>query len=202
MFDVQSLRRQFPALQRWVNGQMPIFLDGPGGTQTPQRVIDAVADYLGRCNANHGGVFTTSRESDRILHEAHEAVADLLNAPSADEIIFGQNMTSLTLHLSRAFGKTLKPGDQVLVTRLDHDANISPWLLAARDAAADTAFVDIRPEDCTFDLDDLRRTALAHEPVRAIEKFLRFPGSFPVDVRHNAKIFREKIAAWAARALR
>jgi cysteine desulfurase family protein (TIGR01976 family) len=157
MLDIPSVRRQFPALQRQVNGQTPIFLDGPGGTQVPQRVIDAIADYLSRCNANHGGVFTTSRESDRILHEAHEAVADLLNAPSANEIIFGQNMTSLTLHLSRAFGRTLKPGDQVLVTRLDHDANISPWLLAARDAGADTAFVDVRPVDCTLDLDDLCR---------------------------------------------
>jgi cysteine desulfurase family protein (TIGR01976 family) len=157
MFDVHSLRRQFPALERQVNGQTPIFLDGPGGTQVPRRVIDAVADYLGRCNANHGGVFTTSRESDRILHDAHVAVADLLNAPSPDEIVFGQNMTSLTLHLSRAFAKTLKPGDQVLVTRLDHDANVSPWLLAARDAGADTAFVDIHPEDCTLDLDDLGR---------------------------------------------
>jgi cysteine desulfurase family protein (TIGR01976 family) len=144
-------------LQRQVNGKTPIFLDGPGGTQVPQRVIDAVADYLGRCNANHGGVFTTSRESDRILHTAHEAVADFLNAPSAEEIVFGQNMTSLTFQFSRAFAQTLEPGQQILVTRLDHDANVSPWVLAARESGAEVVFVDIHPEDCTLDMDDLRR---------------------------------------------
>ena len=113
--------------------------------------------YLTTCNANHGGVFTTSRESDAILHDAHQAVADLLNAPSADEIVFGQNMTSLTFHVSRSLAKTWKPGDEILVTRLDHDANVSPWVLAARDAGATVKFVDIRPDDCTLDLDDLRR---------------------------------------------
>jgi len=157
MLDIQSVRKQFPALQRQVNGRTPVYLDGPGGTQVPQCVIDAIADYLGRCNSNHGGVFTTSRESDRIVHDAHLSIADLLNAPSADEIVFGQNMTSLTLHLSRAFARTLKPGDQIMVTRLDHDANVSPWVLAARDAGAEAVFVDIHPEDCTLDLDDLRR---------------------------------------------
>jgi cysteine desulfurase family protein (TIGR01976 family) len=102
-------------------------------------------------------VFTTSRVSDAILHEANQAAADLLNAPSPDEIVFGANMTTLTFHLSRAFGRTLQPGDEVLVTRLDHDANVSPWVLAARDAGATVRFVDIHPEDCTLDLDDLRR---------------------------------------------
>src|SRR5262245_45635121 len=114
MFDVIPLREQFPALHRRRDGQVPIFLDGPGGTQVPRRVIDAMVHYLTSCNANHGGLFATSRESDAVLHAAHEAVADLLNAPSADEVVFGQNMTTLTLHLSRAFGKTLRPGDEVL----------------------------------------------------------------------------------------
>jgi cysteine desulfurase family protein (TIGR01976 family) len=190
MFDVQSLRRQFPALHRQVNGQTPIFLDGPGGTQVPQRVIDAIADYLGRCNSNHGGVFTTSRESDRILHEAHVAVADLLSAPSPDEIVFGQNMTSLTLHLSRAFAKTLKPGDQILVTRLDHDANVSPWLLAARDAGADTAFVDIHPEDCTLDLDDLRRKLTTRTRLLAVTCASNAVGTIN-DVRTLARMAHE-----------
>jgi cysteine desulfurase family protein (TIGR01976 family) len=157
MLDPAALRRQFPALQRAVNGRAPVFLDGPGGTQVPQRVIDALVGYLGICNANHGGLFTTSVESDRVLDEAHRAVADLLNAASPDEIVFGQNMTSLTLHLSRAFGRTLKPGDAVLVTRLDHDANVSPWVLAARDAGAEVRRVDIHPEDCTLDLEGLAR---------------------------------------------
>jgi cysteine desulfurase family protein (TIGR01976 family) len=157
MLDVTSLRRQFPALQRTVHGRTPIFLDGPGGTQVPQRVLDAMVRYLTTCNANHGGVFTTSRESDRVLHEAHAAAADLLNAPSPDEIVFGANMTTLTLHLSRSLGRTWKPGDRVLVTRLDHDANVRPWELAARDAGAEVDFLDFRPEDCTLDLDDLAR---------------------------------------------
>jgi cysteine desulfurase family protein (TIGR01976 family) len=157
MLDVASLRRQFPALQRTVGGRPAVFLDGPGGTQVPQRVLDAVGHYLATCNANHGGVFATSVESDRVLHEAHRAAADLLHAPSPDEIVFGQNMTSLTLHLSRSVGRTLRPGDAVLVTRLDHDANVRPWVLAARDAGAEVRWVDVRPEDCTLDLDDLGR---------------------------------------------
>jgi cysteine desulfurase family protein (TIGR01976 family) len=157
MFDVQVSRRQFPALQRRVDGKESVFLDGPGGTQTPRRVLDAMVYYLTTCNANHGGVFTTSRESDAILHEAHQAAADLLNAPSPDEIVFGANMTTLTFHLSRAFGRTLQLGDEILVTRLDHDANVSPWVLAARDAGATARFVNIHLEDCTLDLDDLRR---------------------------------------------
>jgi cysteine desulfurase family protein (TIGR01976 family) len=154
MFDVSYCRRQFPALAL---RQGAIFLDGPGGTQVPQRVVDSITYYLTHCSANHGGVFATSEESDRILQRAHEAMADLINAPSPDEIVFGANMTSLTFHFSRAVARTLRPGDEVLVTRLDHDANISPWVLAARDAGATTRFADVHPEDCTLDLDDLRR---------------------------------------------
>jgi cysteine desulfurase family protein (TIGR01976 family) len=157
MFDPHLLRKQFPALHKKRDGRLPIFLDGPGGTQVPQRVIDAMVHYLGACNANHGGSFATSVESDTVLSRAHEAVADLLNAPSAEEIVFGQNMTSLTLHLSRSFARTLKDGDEVMVTRLDHDANVSPWALAARDAGAVVKWIDVRSEDCTLDLEDYRR---------------------------------------------
>jgi cysteine desulfurase family protein (TIGR01976 family) len=157
MLDIPSLRSQFPALNVLREGRTPIFLDGPGGTQVPQQVIDSIMDYLRICNANHGGAFRTSRESDAIVSTAHQAVADLLNAPSAQEIIFGPNMTTLTFHLSRAVGRTLKPGDEVLVTRLDHDANVSPWILAARDAGADVKRVDIHPQDCTLDLDDYKK---------------------------------------------
>src|SRR5438105_345077 len=102
MLDVASLRAQFPALLRQVNGRRALFLDGPGGTQVPQRVIQAMVDYLSTCNANSGGLFSTSRASDAVLREAHRAVADLLNAPSPDEVIFGPNMTTLTFALSRA----------------------------------------------------------------------------------------------------
>jgi cysteine desulfurase family protein (TIGR01976 family) len=157
MLDLPAIRRQFPALHRVVDSRVPIFLDGPGGTQVPQRVIDAVSAYLGTCNANHGGAFTTSRESDAILQGAHEAVADLVNASSPSEIVFGQNMTSLTLHASRCLARTWQPGDVVLVTRLDHDANVRPWLLAAQDARVEARFVDVRREDGTLDLDDLAR---------------------------------------------
>jgi cysteine desulfurase family protein (TIGR01976 family) len=155
-FPVEQLRSQFPALQRVIDGKHPVFLDGPGGTQVPRRVIDAVVHYLSTCNANHGGTFTTSRESDAIVARAHASVARLLNAPSPEEIVFGQNMTSLTFHFSRALGRTWKPGDEVLVTRLDHDANVRPWVLAARDAGATVRLVDVHPEDCTLDLDDFR----------------------------------------------
>jgi cysteine desulfurase family protein (TIGR01976 family) len=154
MFDVQYFRQQFPGLLKRPGA---VFLDGPAGTQVPQRVIDAMVHYYVHCNANHGGVFATSRESDAILHRAHEAMADLLNAPSADEIIFGQNMTTLALHFTRAVGKTLRPGDEVMVTRLDHDANVSPWVLAAQDAGATVRWIDVQPSDCTLDLDSLRK---------------------------------------------
>jgi cysteine desulfurase family protein (TIGR01976 family) len=151
-----ELRRQFPALQQTRAGQVPIFLDGPGGTQLPQTVIDAMVAYLKNCNANHGGVFATSRDSDRIIADAHQAGADLLNAPSSSEIVFGQNMTTLTLHFTRAVSRTLRPGDELMVTRLDHDANVTPWVLAARDAGATIRWIDIHPEDCTLSEESLR----------------------------------------------
>src|SRR5262245_47735848 len=110
MFDAHALRQQFPALHRQRSGQTPVFLDGPGGTQVPQGVIDAMVHYLTTCNANTHGAFATSRESDAILRAAHEAMADLLNAPSPDEIVFGPNMTTLALHLSRSLARTWGPG--------------------------------------------------------------------------------------------
>jgi cysteine desulfurase family protein (TIGR01976 family) len=149
-----NIRTHFPAL---MNRPDAIFLDGPAGTQVPQGVIDAMVHYLTRCNANHGGAFATSIESDRVTDAAHEAMADLLNAPSPQEIIFGNNMTSLAFHLSRSIAKVLKPGDEVMVTRLDHDANVSPWTLAARDAGATVRWIDIHKNDCTLDLDSFRK---------------------------------------------
>src|SRR6476619_5954485 len=130
-FPVESLQSQFPALQRVVEEGHPVLLDGPGGTQVPRSVVVAIAHYLSTCNANHGGVFLTSQESDQTVHDAHAAVARQLNAPSPDGIVFGQNMTSLTVHISPSLARTWKPGDEVLVTRLDHDANVRPWVLAA-----------------------------------------------------------------------
>jgi cysteine desulfurase family protein (TIGR01976 family) len=157
MFPVADLRRQFPALHVERDVGVPIYLDGPAGTQIPQRVLDAMVHYFTHCNANHGGVFATSVESDRIIAAAHSAMADLLNAPSPEEIIFGQNMTSLTLHLSRSLARMLRPDDEVMVTRLDHDANVWPWVLAARDAGATMRWIDIRPEDASLDIVSFRR---------------------------------------------
>jgi cysteine desulfurase family protein (TIGR01976 family) len=168
MFDVEQVRRQFPALARQVNGQPAVCLDGPAGSQVPTRVIDAVSRYFIETNANHGGVFTTSRASDEILHQAHHAVADLLGTADADLIAFGANMTTLTFALSRALGRTWKAGDEVIVTRLDHDANVTPWALAARDAGATVRHVSIHREDATLDLDDLQRTLCSRTRLVAV----------------------------------
>jgi cysteine desulfurase family protein (TIGR01976 family) len=165
--DILELcRRQFPALSRRVGDRLAAFFDGPGGTQVPQRVIDAVGHYLAHLNANHGGRFATAIESDRMLDEAHRGLADFLGADDPQTIAFGQNMTSLTFSLSRALARTWKPGDEVVLTRLDHDANVSPWVLAARDAGATVRLANIRSEDCTLDLDELRH--LINERTRLV----------------------------------
>jgi cysteine desulfurase family protein (TIGR01976 family) len=153
---VELCRRQFPALSRRVGERTAVFFDGPGGTQVPQRVIDAVSHYLAHTNANCGGLFATSQESDRLLHEAHQGLADFLGADDPNTIVFGQNMTSLTFSLSRSLGRQWKSSDEVIVTRLDHDANVSPWVLAARDAGATVRYAGVRDEDCTLDLEELR----------------------------------------------
>jgi cysteine desulfurase family protein (TIGR01976 family) len=155
--QLRALREQFPGLRREVAGRPAVFFDGPAGTQVPQRVIDAVSAYLANSNANHGGLFATSRESDAMLDEAHRAAADFLGADDPACIAFGPNMTTLTFALSRALARMWRPGDEVVVTRLEHDANFTPWVLAARDAGATVRCVDIHPADCTLDLDDFHR---------------------------------------------
>lgn len=153
---IQGHRQQFPALSRQHNDRHAVYFDGPAGTQTPQRVIDAISDYLSRCNANHGGQFATSCESDQLLDAAHRAVADLLGADDPDCVAFGPNMTTLTFALSRALGRTWKSGDEIIVTRLDHDANVTPWVMAARDAGATVRHVSFSHDDCTLDLDEMK----------------------------------------------
>ena len=145
-FDVSSVREQFPALQRMVGGRAAAYLDGPGGTQVPESVIDAMAGFMRAGGSNHGGSFATSRETDAVTESARSAIADLFGA-SPDEIAFGQNMTSLTLSVSRALGATWNPGDNVVVTRLDHDGDVWPWVIAARDAGAEVRWIDFDPED-------------------------------------------------------
>jgi len=152
--DLAPVRDRFPGLAREQDGRTVVFADAPGGTQVPQTVIDAVAGYLRDWNANLGGAFATSMRSDEFVDEAHRAAADLLGC-DADEVVIGQNTTSLEFHLSRSVGRTLGPGDEVVVTLLDHDANVAPWVLAARDAGATVRRVDVREEDCTLDLDSL-----------------------------------------------
>jgi cysteine desulfurase family protein (TIGR01976 family) len=157
-FDIHAIRQQFPSLDR-----PAIFLDNPAGTQISKPSLDRINRYLLECNANHEGMFETSRRSDEILHEAHAAMADFLNASRPEEIIFGNNMTTLTLHMSRSLARNLQAGDNILVTRLDHDANIAPWMLIAEDKGCNLIWVDIDVEDGTLDLDDFAR-ALEKKP--------------------------------------
>jgi len=154
-FDVDALRREFPALARELDGRPVVFLDGPGGTQVPQRVIDAVARYLRDTNANSGGAFATSEVSDAMADEAHAAVADFLRAASPEEIKFGYNMSTLTFHIGRSIGATLGPGDEIVVTTLDHEANVSTWRAMAADRGVTVQTVDINLDDVTLDLEDL-----------------------------------------------
>jgi len=153
--DIGWVRSQFPSLRLTINGHPAAFLDAPAGTQVPQQVIDAVRDYLLNDNANTTGSFLTSRRTDAMLAAAHEAMADFLGC-ERDEVFFGQNMTTLTFAFSRAIGRELKPGDEIITTTLDHDANVAPWR-ALEENGVVVRQADIRPEDCTLDMDDLQR---------------------------------------------
>ena len=152
--DLGAIRAAFPSLGVEQNGQPVVYFDNPGGTQVPQICIDAIAQYLSSANANTGGAFLTSQRTDAVLAEAHAAMADFLNAADPREIVFGSNMTTLTYSFSRAFGRTLEPGDEIVVTRLDHDANLAPWL-ALEECGAVLRWLDVHPEDCTLDLEAL-----------------------------------------------
>jgi len=154
-FDLTWIRAQFPALAQEVNGHPAVFFDGPGGTQVPQRVIDAVADYLIHHNANTHGAFATSRRTDETIDAARAAMADFLGC-AADEVVFGPNMTTLTFAISRAFGRDIRPGDEIVLTRLDHDANVAPWKALEAQGAV-IRMVDIDTEECTLDMADMAR---------------------------------------------
>jgi cysteine desulfurase family protein (TIGR01976 family) len=157
MINVDKVRSRFPALALLDDGQARIYLDNPAGTQVPATVLERMRHYLVSSNANVGGAFRTAVVSDAILREAHTAMADLLNAASPDEIIFGPNMTTLTFALSRAFGHRIKAGQEIIVTRLDHDANISPWLRLAEDCGAVIRWLDFDPANGTLRLDEFER---------------------------------------------
>jgi cysteine desulfurase family protein (TIGR01976 family) len=155
-FDPAARRKLFPALGRRHGDREAVFFDGPAGSQVPESVIEAISRYLRHMNANHGGVFATAVESDALLDDAQDAAADLVGAPDPSGCYFGANMTTLTFALSRALARTWNVGDEIIVSRLDHDADVTPWTMAARDVGAVVRHIGIRP-DCTLDLDELRR---------------------------------------------
>lgn len=154
-FDVNTVRTKFPSLNQTIDGRQPIFLDNPAGTQVPQQVIDAVVHYYAYINANQGGVFATSQATDAMLQESRQVVADMICAPRAEEIVFGPSMTALNFNLSRAIAKTLPSDSEIIVTRMDHDANVSPWLTIAEDNDWTVRWVDFDPEAGTLKLETL-----------------------------------------------
>ena len=153
-FDVDAIRARFPALALEHDGHPMAFFDGPGGTQVPDSVIDAVVRYYRESNANHGGAFPTSERSDAMVEDAHQAIGDLLGV-DADEITLGPNMTTITFHMSRSIAAAMQPGDEIVVTGLDHQANVDPWIAAARDTEVVVRTWEPRLDDCTLRLEDL-----------------------------------------------
>ncbi len=154
-FDTDSVRAHFPALSRQLGGRPVAYLDGPAGTQVPRECIEAITSYLETSNANSHGRFRSSYETDTLLADIHAAGADFVGSDDAGEIVFGANMTTLTFAVSRALGRGIGSGDEIVVTRLDHDANVAPWLALADERGATIRWVGIRDEDCTLDLDEL-----------------------------------------------
>jgi cysteine desulfurase family protein (TIGR01976 family) len=164
--DLTRVRSQFPSLSQTVAGQPAVFLDGPGGTQVPQRVIDAISDYLKNSNANTCGAYVTSRRTDGIIADARAAMADFFGCVP-DEVVFGPNMTTLTFALSRSIGRELGPGDEILLTHLDHDANVSPWR-ALEERGVTIRFVEIDQRDCTLNMADLAQKLNSRTRVVAV----------------------------------
>jgi cysteine desulfurase family protein (TIGR01976 family) len=188
--DIETVRARFPALASDV-----AFLDAPGGTQCPQSVIDAVAAYLRESNANLGGAFAASRRSEELVLRAHETAARFLGC-RPEETIFGQNMTTLNFALTRALGRTLEAGDEILVTRLDHDGNVAPWLELAHDHDLRVGFVEIR-DDTTLDLDDLERQLTERTRVVAFPLASNALGTTPDATRVVELAHAAGALAWA-----
>ncbi len=194
-FDVQRARACFSALQREVAGGPARFFDGAGGSQVPDAVISAMTDYLRQSNANEGGAFVTSRETDGIVETAHAAAADLLGA-TAEEIVFGANMTTLNFLLTHAFGRTVDPGDEIVVTQLDHEGNQSPWRLLAADRGLTVHTVPMRP-DGSLDLDELEARIGERTRVVAFTLASNAIGTVPDARRIVAAAHRAGALAWA-----
>ncbi len=167
MFNVEKVRRQFPALQEAFNGRQAVFFDSPGGTQVHESVVAAMVDYMTRRNSNTHGLFETSIRTDAVIEAAHRAASDLLGC-DADEVVFGNNMTTLTFQVSRSLARELGPGDEVMVTRLDHDANVMPWVLAAQERGAGVRWADVDVESGTLDMEDVRRQITPRTKIVAV----------------------------------
>ncbi len=156
-FSIDVVRSQFPALALQDDARPRVYFDNPAGTQVPQQVIDRTVECLVKYNANLGGYFKTTMDADVLVHEAHQACADFYNASTPEEIVFGQNMTTLTLHFSRCLGKSLQRGDEIVLSRMDHDANVAPWLLLADDLGLVVRWMDFDPETYEFPADALTK---------------------------------------------
>jgi len=187
--DLTRVRSQFPSLSQTVAGQPAVFLDGPGGTQVPQRVIDAISDYLKNSNANTSGAYATSRRTDAVIAGARAAMADFFGC-DPDEVVFGPNMTTLTFALSRSLGRELGPGDEILLTHLDHDANISPWR-ALEERGVTIRFVDVNQEDCTLNMADLAQKLNSRTRVVAVGYASNAVGTVN-DVREIVRLAHQK----------
>jgi cysteine desulfurase family protein (TIGR01976 family) len=190
-WNVEQIRQQFPALQRTVNGQPAVFLDGPAGSQVPESVAAAVSHYLLHTNANRGAPFATARESDDLLNSAHQVLADFLGTDDPDTVCFGANMTTITLQVSRALSQQWEPGDEIILSRLDHDANFTPWRLAAEERGVRIRYIDLREDDFTLNLDDFEsklseRTRLVAVGYAANSTGTINPVSHIVDAAHRA----------------
>jgi len=155
--DLDRIRAQFPALSETDDGRQRLYFDNPAGTQVPLMVAERMTNCLLKASANIGGYFKTSELAGVIADEARAAMADFLHAPSPDEIIFGQNMTTLTLHISRSIGRLLQPGDEIILSQMDHDANVEPWVLLARDFDLKIRWLPFDTVSFEFDLSKLDR---------------------------------------------
>ncbi|HWZ82359.1 MAG TPA: cysteine desulfurase-like protein [Terriglobales bacterium] len=182
--DLTWVRSQFPSLSQIVNGHPAVFVDGPGGTQVPQRVIDAISNYLAANNANSGGAYATSRNTDCMIAGARAAMGDFLNC-DADEIVIGPNMTTLTYAMSRAIGRELGPGDEIVLTLLDHDANFSPWK-ALEEKGVTIRSVAFNAADCTLDMHDLANKITSRAKLVAVGYASNAVGT----INHVAEVVR------------
>ena len=191
MLDLDAIRGRFPALTSGA-----AYFDGPGGSQVPATVVDAMSAYLTEANANLGGAFATSRASDAVMERGRAAAADFMGA-EPEGIAFGANMTTLNFQLAHAVARTLEPGDEIVVTALDHDANVSPWLLVAEDHGLVVRTAPLRAEDMTLDLDALEERMGERTRVVAFTLASNAVGSIPDAARVAAAAHRVGALAWA-----